>query len=257
MPTSRWWSISVGASTASRSRSSWPPGRIDVFGLDGLATLLDDRFRLLTAGRRTALPRHQTLDGHARLELRDPVRRRSRRCLRRLSVFVGIFSLETATAVARRRRDDGGRVIGHLASLVTKSLVVAESSGRLTVLPAARHDPRLCARQARRERRARRRYARRHAEYYRESLRARRSRMGDDAGRRIGSRQYAPCIDNVRAALDWAFSAEGRRRHRRRADRIGRPAVVPAFADRRVPASGGDARWRSLRGPGKRRSHAA
>jgi predicted ATPase len=36
-------------------------GRIDAFGVRGLAERLDDRFRLLTSGRRTALPRHQTL----------------------------------------------------------------------------------------------------------------------------------------------------------------------------------------------------
>jgi DNA-binding winged helix-turn-helix (wHTH) protein len=36
-------------------------GRVDAFGVRGLAALLDDRFRILTRGRRTALPRHQTL----------------------------------------------------------------------------------------------------------------------------------------------------------------------------------------------------
>src|SRR5262245_53870544 len=36
-------------------------GRVDAFGVRGLAARLDDRFRLLTHGRRTALPRHQTL----------------------------------------------------------------------------------------------------------------------------------------------------------------------------------------------------
>ena len=44
-------------------------GRVGVFGLRGLAEHLDDRFRLLTQGRRTALPRHKTLERHHRLEL--------------------------------------------------------------------------------------------------------------------------------------------------------------------------------------------
>src|SRR5712671_2952289 len=35
--------------------------RVDAFGIEGLAARLDDRFSLLTGGRRTALPRHQTL----------------------------------------------------------------------------------------------------------------------------------------------------------------------------------------------------
>src|ERR1700736_2712997 len=43
--------------------------RVDVFGVKGLAAQLDDRFTVLTSGRRTALPRHQTLRGHG-LELR-------------------------------------------------------------------------------------------------------------------------------------------------------------------------------------------
>src|SRR6202040_1072284 len=67
-------------------------------GLEGLASRLDDRFKLLTGGRRTALPRQQTL--RATLDwsyelLSEP----ERVVLRRLSVFAGGFALQSASAV--------------------------------------------------------------------------------------------------------------------------------------------------------------
>ena len=49
------------ASTASRWPSSWPPPARTVLSLQQLAARLDDRFRLLASGARTALPRHRTL----------------------------------------------------------------------------------------------------------------------------------------------------------------------------------------------------
>jgi predicted ATPase len=71
-------------------------GCVDVFGVRALASGLDDRFRLLTRGRRTALPRHRTLaavlDWSYGL-LADP----ERAILRRLSVFAGDFTLEPQT----------------------------------------------------------------------------------------------------------------------------------------------------------------
>ena len=51
----------VAASTASRSRSSWPPARTQSLSVAEIARHLDDRFKLLTRGARTALGRHQTL----------------------------------------------------------------------------------------------------------------------------------------------------------------------------------------------------
>ena len=73
--------------------------RAAALGIEELAARLDDRFNLLTGGRRTALPRHQTL--RATLDwsyelLPEP----ERMILRRLAVFAGAFSLEAAGAVA-------------------------------------------------------------------------------------------------------------------------------------------------------------
>src|SRR5262249_51134457 len=95
--------------------------RVDVFGLQGLAARLNDRFRVLTRGRRTALPRHQTLaatlDWSYEL-LPEP----ERVVLRRLAVFAGRFSLEAASAVASGSDADAAEVADCVANLVTKSL---------------------------------------------------------------------------------------------------------------------------------------
>jgi non-specific serine/threonine protein kinase len=94
-----------------------------------VANRLDDRFRLLSVGARTALPRHQTLraavDWSYHLLSAD-----EQAVLRRLSVFPAGFSVDAAEAAAA----DGtvvlaGDVLGRLGALVDKSLVVVEHVG--------------------------------------------------------------------------------------------------------------------------------
>jgi predicted ATPase/DNA-binding winged helix-turn-helix (wHTH) protein len=95
--------------------------RVGVFGVSGLAAQLDDRVHVLTSGRRTALPRHQTLgavlDWSYQLLLEE-----ERAVLRPLSVFAGDFSLEAAVAVNGNLSE--ALVLNHIANLVAKSLVV-------------------------------------------------------------------------------------------------------------------------------------
>jgi predicted ATPase len=87
--------------------------RIAALGIEGVASRLDDRFRLLTSGSRTALPRQQTL--RATLDWsHDLLSDSERALLRRLSVLAGSFSLHAATSIAaspgaRRRRHRRGR----------------------------------------------------------------------------------------------------------------------------------------------------
>ncbi|WTW97992.1 winged helix-turn-helix domain-containing protein [Streptomycetaceae bacterium NBC_01309] len=99
---------------AARTRSL-PPTQI--------ARRLDDRFRLLTGGSRTAMPRHQTLRAVVEWSW-DLLDDRERALLRRLSVFAGGASLEAAETVLADgvlvHRDD---VLDLLAGLVDKSLV--------------------------------------------------------------------------------------------------------------------------------------
>jgi predicted ATPase len=100
-------------------------GRVDVFGLSGLATVLDSRLVQQIRGRRTALPRHQTLG--ATLDWSHDLLTQEERVLaRRLSVFVGHFGLDAAIAVASFSGLDAADVVNGLSSLVSKSLVSAE-----------------------------------------------------------------------------------------------------------------------------------
>ena len=96
--------------------------RLRTMSLDQLAHRLDDRFRLLTGGSRTALPHHRTLraviDWSWEL-LTDA----ERVVLRRLSVFSGGASLEAAERVCAT---DAGEVLELLTALAEKSLVLAE-----------------------------------------------------------------------------------------------------------------------------------
>jgi predicted ATPase/class 3 adenylate cyclase len=87
---------------------------------------LDDRFRLLTGGSRSALPRQQTLLATVEwsYDLLNPA---ERRLLRRLSVFSGGFDLEAAEALCSTPDDDLFGVLDHLGSLVDKSLVAADT----------------------------------------------------------------------------------------------------------------------------------
>src|SRR5262249_16642771 len=73
-------------------------GRVDAFGVRGLAARLDDRFRLLTHGRRTALPRHQTLSATLDWSY-EHLPESERVVLRRLAVFAGGFTLDAAQAI--------------------------------------------------------------------------------------------------------------------------------------------------------------
>src|SRR2546425_12061212 len=100
--------------------------RVPAFGVDGIAARLGDRFHLLTGGRRTALPRQQTL--RATLDwsyelLSEP----ERITLRRLAVFAGGFSLEAATAVVSSPDLPASEGSDCVAGLGSRSLVSAHA----------------------------------------------------------------------------------------------------------------------------------
>jgi predicted ATPase/DNA-binding SARP family transcriptional activator len=99
--------------------------RLRVLPLAQLVGLLDDRFRVLTGGSRTALPRHQTLravvDWSHDLLFDD-----ERRLFARLSVFTGGCGLEAVESVCSDDALDRADILDLLGRLVDKSLVVAE-----------------------------------------------------------------------------------------------------------------------------------
>lgn len=100
--------------------------RAPALGCDAMLERLDDRFRLLANGQRTALPRHQTL--HAALDWSYALLvERDATVLRRLGVFAGSFSLAAAAHIAADDRLADVDVIDALDSLAAKSLVVVRA----------------------------------------------------------------------------------------------------------------------------------
>jgi predicted ATPase/class 3 adenylate cyclase len=102
--------------------------RLNALSVDELDTRLDARFRLLTGGSRTALPRQQTL--RALIDWSwDLLSPGEREVLARLSVFAGGFDLEAAEEVAAGGAAAADEVIDHVGTLVDKSLVEADDAG--------------------------------------------------------------------------------------------------------------------------------
>ena len=167
--------------------------RAAVLGLYEVATRLDDRFDLLIDGRRTALPRHQTL--RATLDWSyDLLPAAEQRILRRLAVFPGGFTLDAAAAVMAP--DGSSTVIDGIANLVAKSLVTldaAASAERWRLLDTVR----AYAQEKLIETGEAEGTARRQAEFF----------LGLLTDEHADSE-----IDNIRAALDWAFSPAGNSR---------------------------------------------
>ena len=180
--------------------------RVAALGIDGVSTLLDDRFRLLTGGHRTALPRHQTL--RAALDwsyelLTEP----ERVVLRRLAIFGGSFTLDAASAVTADAATGASEVVDCVANLIAKSLLSADAGGATTryrllettrayalgkLIESGEFDV------------SARRHARRYLELFKNAEAETKSRPTDE-----WLAIYAPRLDNVRAALDWAFSPSG------------------------------------------------
>ena len=97
--------------------------RTEMMSVNDILARLEDRFRLLTGGSRTALPRHQTL--RAALEWgHHLLNEDERKLFRRLSVFSGGFELAAAEAVGAASDLPVESVLGRLTGLVDKSLVV-------------------------------------------------------------------------------------------------------------------------------------
>jgi predicted ATPase/DNA-binding winged helix-turn-helix (wHTH) protein len=99
--------------------------RLPLLGIEGLRARLHERFNLLTGGARVVLRRHQTL--RATLEWSHALLTPDEQTVfRRLGVFAGGFTLESAQHVASDERIDEWTLLDHLGALVDKSLVLAE-----------------------------------------------------------------------------------------------------------------------------------
>jgi predicted ATPase/DNA-binding winged helix-turn-helix (wHTH) protein len=171
-----------------------------------VAAGLRDRFALLTAGRRTALPRHRTL--RATLDwshelLPEP----ERQLLRRLAVFPGGFTIDAAAAVMTDTGFDASAVLDGIANLVAKSWVALDKSGgnaRWTLLETIR----AYALEKLAESGESDDAQRRHAAFFRDRFAPQARGAGSSLSDENLARHVRE-IDNVRAALDWSFSPAG------------------------------------------------
>jgi predicted ATPase/DNA-binding winged helix-turn-helix (wHTH) protein len=178
--------------------------RAATLGLAQVAARLDDRFGLLTAGRRTALPRHQTLRATLNWSY-ELLSEWEQRLLCRAAIFPAGFTLDAAVAIAPEQH--ASVVLEGIANLVAKSLLSLDGSpsgGRWRLLETIR----AYALEKLAERSETDDVARLSAAYFRDQFRARaagsprRSGPGNDTS---DDRE----LDNVRAAIDWALSPSG------------------------------------------------
>ena len=99
--------------------------RTSALSVEEIAARLDDRFRLLSGGARTAVPRQQTLRAMVDWTY-DALSDVERRVFDRLAVFGSAFDLQAAEEVVAGQGVDAGDVVDVLTGLVNKSLVLAE-----------------------------------------------------------------------------------------------------------------------------------
>jgi predicted ATPase/DNA-binding winged helix-turn-helix (wHTH) protein len=178
--------------------------RAATIGVQEVATGLRDRFGLLTSGRRTALPRHRTL--RATLDWSyDLLPEPEAAVLRRLAVFSGAFALDQAISLAGIPHEH--QAVDHLTNLVAKSLIVADPQ-QGTAYYRLLETTRFYALEKLRDSGEHLRTARDHAEYYlalTSNAEAESETLTDDDWLAT----YGRHLDNLRAALDWAFSPVG------------------------------------------------
>src|SRR5271170_2965116 len=179
--------------------------RVGSVGIRGTSELLENRFSLLWHGRRTALPRHETLNAMLDWSYRL-LSEREKVVLCRLSVFVGDFTLQAASSVASETDADQADVIDAVASLVTKSLVSATVINESTYCRLL-DTTRTYAATKLAERGETDRIARSHAIVYSKFL-----EHDETIQSLFGEHdlsKYTPHIGNVRAALGWGLSDHG------------------------------------------------
>ncbi|MEO7119296.1 MAG: adenylate/guanylate cyclase domain-containing protein [Candidatus Limnocylindrales bacterium] len=181
--------------------------RINALSVQEIADRLDDRFRLLTGGRRTAVPRQQTLQALIDWSW-DLLEEGDRRLLRRLSVFAGGWTAEAAAAVAADPDSDTqlGTIDG-LGRLADRSLIVVEHGdttryGMLETIRQYARDRLVASGEAEQLRV-------RHLGFFADvTAEAALYLRGPDVTRWL--ERLDPDIDNLRAALDWAFASDAR-----------------------------------------------
>lgn len=180
--------------------------RGDMFEPRELAARLRDSFLALTSIRRSALPHQRTL--RATLDWSYALLTQAEQAmLRKLATFAGGFTLEAAEALAGDGLSPAEETVDLVASLVAKSLVtpgIGEAISRYHLLETTR----LYATEKLRESGEYGRFSRRHAEYFCHFL-----ERAEEAWETTSVAEWLttqrPEVDNIRAALAWAFGQQG------------------------------------------------
>lgn len=177
---------------------------VPILGLQGIDERLGDRFQLLTRGARTALPRQQTL--RATLDWSYELLTETQRCvLNRVSVFAGPFTMESAQALASNETLSQDAVMAAIIDLVDKSLISVSSEGaRYRLLETTR----AYAQEKLRDNGALRDASSRHARLMLSIF----SQAEAQATARVDvdwHACYAVHLPDLRAAVEWGFSADG------------------------------------------------
>jgi predicted ATPase/class 3 adenylate cyclase len=170
-----------------------------------IAGLLDERFRLLTGGRRTAVERHHTL--RAAVEWSYWLLSATERVVfDRLAVFSGGFTLAGATAVATGDGIEGWDVIDSVGELVAKSMVVAEQGAEEHTRYQLLETLRQYGRERLDDHGETDRWRRRHAQYF--------ASLAAEVGRGLRGRdelawreRLMADLDNLRSAVVWGLDA--------------------------------------------------
>jgi predicted ATPase/DNA-binding winged helix-turn-helix (wHTH) protein len=180
--------------------------RVGSLGVAALASRLDDMYGLLTRGRRTAFPRHRTLqallDWSYELLSQD-----EKHVLQRVSVFMSSFSMDAAIRVASCEELSAARVIEAVMTLTAKSLIALDSSGPDEVLHRLLHVTRTYALQRLIREGNIHQVRRLHAEYFRDLLVS----AGQDplyVNRYVWKPVFSNALDDIRAALTWSLRDE-------------------------------------------------
>lgn len=176
--------------------------RLKALTVDQLLDKLNERFRLLTGGKRTSLQRQQTMKALIDWSY-DLLSDTEKTLLRRVAIFGGGWTLEAASEVCADERIESWDVIDLLTSLVDKSLVIAELQGtspRYRLLESTREYA-LEKLEASGERQA---MARKHAEFFK--------RVAEKADRVWATMPLQTWLapleaeaENFRGALTWAL----------------------------------------------------
>ncbi len=180
--------------------------RLDITGLNDLARSLNQGLSLAMKGRRTALPRHQTLRAMLDWSFLG-LEERDRKVLSRLAVFKAPFSLDRAVAISRSIDVPDWDVFDAVGNLVAKSLLTSDLNGSVTQYRLLGLTKIYCLEKLHESGEAMV-VSRRHAEHFLDLLEKAELNRSDKPNDQWLS-THRSVIDEVRSALDWSYSESG------------------------------------------------